>query len=103
MRRVASVSINNDLAASDTGVALRASGDKPARRIDVILRVFVEQLRRDGVLDDLFLNLGAQLLVRDVVCVLRRDHNSVDAERSTVTIFNCYLRFSVWTKVGQLT
>ena len=103
MRRVASIRINNDLAAGDAGVALRASSDKPARRIDVILRVFVEQLRRHGVLDDLFLNLRAQLLVRDVIRVLRRDNNSVHAERSTITVFNCYLRFSVRTKIRQLT
>src|SRR5678816_4083008 len=103
MRRVAAIRINNDLATGDTSVALRASSDKPASRIDVILRVFVEQFRRHGVLDDLFLNLGAQLLVRDIVRVLRRDNNSVNAERSAVTVFNCYLRFSVRTKIGQLT
>ena len=69
MRRVASVRIDNDLAASDTSVALRSSGDKPTRRVDVILRVFVEQLRRDGLPDNLFLNFRPQLLVADVVCV----------------------------------
>src|SRR5678815_4307095 len=91
MRRVATIRINNDLATGDTSVALRAPSDKPAGRIDVILRVFIEQLRRHSVLDDLFLNLGAQLLIRDVVRVLRRDNNGVNAERSTVTVFNLSL------------
>ena len=54
VRRIAAVSIDDDLAAGQAGVALRAAGDKPAGRVDVILRVFVEQFGRDSVLDDLF-------------------------------------------------
>ena len=102
MRRVASIRIDNNLATGDTGIALRASGDEPARRIDVILRVFVEELSGHCVSDYLFLNIRAQLLITDIVRVLLRDNDSVETEGSAITVFDRYLRLSVRTKIRQL-
>src|SRR5689334_9221758 len=103
VRRVTTVSVDNDLAASQTGIALWPSGDKASGRIDVILRVLVEQFGRDGVLDDFLFDLGAQLFVADVRIVLRRDDDGFQAERPAVAILNSHLRFSIWPQIRQLT
>src|SRR5882672_10627401 len=42
MRRIATVSINDDLATRQAGVTLRAPSHKPPRRIDMKLRVLIE-------------------------------------------------------------
>ncbi len=55
--RVTAVGIDDDLPAGQAGVTLRTAGDESSGGIDVILRVFVEQFRRDGVLNDFFFDL----------------------------------------------
>src|ERR1051325_5628198 len=103
MRRVAAVSVDDDLSSRDARVTLWSTSHETSGRIDVILRVFVEQLARDGVLDDLLLDLRAQLFVRNIVRVLRRDNHCLEPERTAIAVFNCYLRFPVRTKIGKLT
>ncbi len=70
MRRITTVSIDNDLSPRDAGIALWSTSNETTSRINVILRVFIEQLAGDSVLDNLFLDLRAQLFVRDIVGVL---------------------------------
>src|SRR5215510_7742016 len=70
VRRVTTISVNNDLSTSDTGIALWSTSNETTSRVDVILRVFIEQLAGDRVLDNFLLDLSPQLFVRYIVSVL---------------------------------
>ena len=59
----AAVGVDDDLASGESGVAHRSADDKASRGIDVILRVFVEQMRRDDGLNHVLQNSGAQFVV----------------------------------------
>src|SRR5215212_1018981 len=56
VRRVAAVSVDDDLSAGQPCIALGAAHDKAPRGIYMKFRRFVEQFLWDGRLDDLFLN-----------------------------------------------
>src|SRR6185369_11252947 len=103
MWRVAAVSVDDDLAAGNARIALRTAGNKSARGVNVILRVVIEQFRRNGVLDYFLLDFSTQLLVGDIRIVLRRDDNSLEPERTAITILNRNLRLAIRTEVRQLT
>src|ERR1043166_4342799 len=103
VRCVTTVGIDDDLASGQTGIALRAASHETARRVDVILRIFIEQFRRDGVLDDFLFDLGTQLFVADVCVVLRRNDDGFEAERPAIAILDRHLRFSIRPQVRQLT
>ena len=53
----AAVSVDDDLSASETGVALRATDDETSRGLDVVDGLVVEVLLRDHLLDDLVQDL----------------------------------------------
>ena len=101
MWRVAAVSVDNDLSTGYTSIALWTTGNEAAGRVDVIFCVFVEEFRRNGVLDNLFFDFRTQLLVGDVGIVLRRNDDGFKTERTPVTIFNSYLRLAIGSKIGQ--
>ena len=48
------VGVDDDLATGQAGVTLRATNHEATRRVDEILDRRVEELSRDGLLDDLF-------------------------------------------------
>lgn len=79
MRAPASVGVDDDLAAGQTGIALWPSNDEVPARIDVHNCVLVEVLLRDDGLDDLLHDFGAQFIERDLLRVLHRDDDRVDA------------------------
>ena len=61
MRRGSAISINNDLAPGQSGVALRTADYKAACRVDIIFSVLVEKVFRNGGLDDVINNVFADL------------------------------------------
>ena len=102
VRRIAAVGVDDDLATGQTGIALRTTGNESTGRIDVILRVVVQQIAGNSVSDNVFANLSAQLFVFNFRRVLRRDDDGVNAKRPAVAILNRDLRFAVWPQVGKL-
>ena len=75
----AAVCVDDDLAAGQTGVTLGSADDEKTGRLDVVDGLVVEELGGDDLLDDLLLDLLAQLLGGDVLAVLGRHDNGVDA------------------------
>jgi len=75
------VSVNNNLATSQTGIAVRTSDNEAARRVEVIDSVLGEVLSRDNWLDHVFHEISTNLLVGDVVVVLSANDNGVDSKR----------------------
>src|ERR1051326_7154286 len=98
----AAVGVDDDLAAGESGVAHRAADDEASRGIDVVLSVFVEQMRGDDGLDHVLQNAGAQFVVGDGLGVLGGDDDRIHAENFSVGIvFDCDLRFTVGAKEGK--
>src|SRR5207253_7738578 len=99
---VAAVGVDDNLTASQTRVALRSAGHKPSGGIDVVFGLVVEQITRHSVSDNVLANLSAKLLVRYFRRVLRRDNDSIDAERAAIAIFDRDLGLAVRSKIGKL-
>jgi hypothetical protein len=72
------VSVNDNLAASETGITLGTTDDEETRGLDVVDGLVVQVLCGDDLLDNLVENLLAELLGGNVGAVLGRDDNSVD-------------------------
>src|ERR1019366_7522061 len=91
----AAVRVDDDLAAGEAAVALRTADDEPARRVDVELGRLVDQLLRKRLLDDELDDRLAELLVLDLLVVLRRHDDRVDADRDVVLVLERDLRLAV--------
>src|SRR5688572_20999847 len=102
MWSIATVGIDDNLAASETRIAVRTSGHETTGGIDVILRVVIHQIAGHRMSDNVFANLGAQLIVFNFRRVLRRNDDSVNPERASVPVLNRDLRLSVGTKIRKL-
>ena len=74
----ATVGVNNDLTAGETGVTLRTTNDEETRGLNVVDGVVIKVLGRNDLLDDLLLDLLSELLGGDILRMLGRDNNSVD-------------------------
>ena len=81
---------------------MRATDDKPASGVDVIDRLVVEQFRRDDVLDELLDHVLTDRFVRDLRCVLRRDHDSIDTRRLAVHVLHRDLTLAVGPQIVNL-
>ena len=81
VRGAAAVGVDDDLAARQAGVALRAADDEAAGRVDVELGVGRQERRRDHRLDDLLDDRFLERRVLDGLGVLRRDDDGLDAQR----------------------
>eukprot|EP00754_Rhynchopus_humris_P026784 Rhum_TRINITY_DN15042_c11_g1::Rhum_TRINITY_DN15042_c11_g1_i2::g.137124::m.137124 len=79
VRAPAAVRVHDDLAAGQAGVALRSADHEPARRVQVEDGLVVQVLGRDHVPDQ-HVEVRADLLVRHVLRVLRRDQHRVHAQ-----------------------
>ena len=99
MRRRASVSIDDNLAASKPGIAVRASNHELACRIDVPFRVIAHPSFGQN-LADVRLNDAAHVLAGKVgIKMLRRQHNRRHCDRHIVFVANRYLGFGVRPKL----
>src|SRR5450755_747610 len=98
----AAVSVDDDLAAGESGVAHGSANYKAAGGIDVVFGIFVEQMGRNDVLDHMLQNVGTQFFVAHSLRMLRRDDNRIHANRLVVGIvFNRDLRLAVGAEVRQ--
>lgn len=74
----ATVGVNDDLTASETGVTLWATNDEHAGRLNVIDRLVIQQVVGDDGLDDLLGEDLAELLDSDLRSMLGGDDDGVD-------------------------
>ena len=101
MTGIAAVGIDDNLAAGQAGVTLRAAHNKAAGRVDVILGVLIQQLGGDNLLNNLALDVLMQLLLADVGAVLAGDNHGVHAHRLAVLILHGDLALAVRTQIAQ--
>jgi len=73
----ATISVDDDLATGETGVALWSADDKLATWVQVVDGLIVDQMGRHDCLDDVLHQILAQLLDGDFWRVLHRDDNGV--------------------------
>jgi hypothetical protein len=101
----ATVRVDDDLAASKTGVALGTTDDEEARGLDVVDGLVVKVLGRDDLLDDLLKDLLSELLGGNVLAVLGGHDNGVDANgdngTAVVSVLDGDLRLGVGAQPGQ--
>src|SRR5205085_11362031 len=86
------VGIDNDLASSQACIAHGPTNDEASSGINVVLRIRVEKVLGNRLLNDLLEHFGAQTTVVHSLAVLSRDHHRVHADGFVVcVIFNCDL------------
>ena len=102
MPPAAAVSVDDDLATGEAGVALRAPGDEASGWIDVELRVLVEQLRRYDRSDDVFDHGVGEIAMADRRRVLRGDDDGLRAHGALAFVLDGHLRFAVWAQEIEL-
>ena len=99
------VSVDDDLTAGEAGISVGSSNDEAARGVQVVDGLVVKELLGDDRLDDVLHQVLADLLVGDILGVLRRDDDSVDTlgDRHTVLelVLASDLRLSVGTDPGK--
>ena len=124
MRALAAISVDDDLTAGETRVAVRTADDELAGGVDVVFNVVVEEgehflaeLRlyaRNENVDHVLADLGEHLLVGFELClarlvlgfhevvVLGRDDDGVDALRhAVVAVLNRHLALGIGAEIGH--
>ena len=97
------VGVNDDLAAGQAGVTLRAAHNKAASGVDVVLGVLIQQLGRDGGLDDLLHDVGPELLHGHALAVLAGDDDCIHTDGLVVlVVLHGDLALAVRAQVIQL-
>lgn len=93
------VRVNDDLAAGKPGVTVGSANHEPARRVEVIDGVIVQVLGRHHVLNDLLHQIGANLLIGDVIIMLCGDHDRMDTlgHHATVLLLVSHGHLRTWT------
>lgn len=94
----AAIGVDNDLTTREAAIALWATNNEFASRVDQILGVFCEHVFRQHLFDDL---LNAELLdfgVANVSAVLRGDNDVDNACWFTIDVFDGDLALSIWAQ-----
>src|SRR5260370_23256588 len=97
MTPASTVRIDDDLASGEASVALRTADDESPCRIDVEDRLLVEELGRNGRLDDSLDDRLAQSVIGDVRRVLRRDDDRGGAHGALSFVLDRHLRLAIGT------
>lgn len=95
------VGIDNDLTASETGITLRTTDDEAAGGLDVVDSAVIEELGGDDLANNLLLNDRTELLSGDIVTVLGRDNDGVDAQRLDGTVVVGVLNGDLGLGIGE--
>ena len=93
------VRIDDDLSAGQTAVTYRAADNKTAGRVYIILRILIDELRRNDRLHNIFDHILANLLQRDSLAVLRGNNDGVDALHRVAVVFRRHLRLAVRAEI----
>ena len=98
----AAIGIDDDLAASQSGVAHGAADDEASGRIDVVLGVLVQHFGGKRSLNHELENVAAQFVVADRLGVLGGDDDRIDADRLVVlVVLHGDLGLAVGPEVGK--
>ena len=99
MPGVAAVAVDDDLAAGHAGVGARSPEHEAPGGVDVDGRLLIDHLRRHHLVEHELPQVLADALDRDVLGVLRRQHNGIDAARPPVGVLDGDLRLAVRPEV----
>ena len=99
MASITAVSINDDLAAGQAGITLRAADNKTTGGVDVILGVFIQQFGGDDGFDDMLHHIGMQLFLTDGRAVLAGNNNSIHAHGFAVIVFYGNLALAIRAQI----
>ena len=95
-----SVCVDDDLTASKTGISVWATTGEASTWVEMVDGVLIKVLCGDDWGDDLFLELGLEVLKGDIWAVLGRDEDGVDTEWGELSvlvfILDGDLGFAVW-------
>ena len=94
-QRLHPIGVDDDFAAGQTGISLRATSDESAGRVDEQLRLRAEFGMANHGVDDVALYLLSQLVERNIRIVLGREHDGFDAGWPSIGVTERDLRFRV--------
>jgi len=94
------VGVDDDLAASDTGITLGATDDELARLLEVVDGLLVDELLGEDDVADLLLELLLLLFELDLGGVLGRDDDGVDVLGNAGTVLELVLDGDLGLRVG---
>jgi hypothetical protein len=98
----AAVGVHDDLAAGEPGVAHRPACHEPAGRVDVVDDlVGIDERRRHHGLDHVLDDVVADLVLADVVGVLARHDDGLDAHGPAILVAHAHLALAVGAEVRQ--
>lgn len=105
MSKATYVGVDDDLTSGQTGITLGTTDDEETRGLEVVDGAVIQELGRDGLLDDLLEELLADGLGGDILAVLGGDDDGVDTEgldgTVVVGVFNGNLSLGVRTNPGD--
>src|SRR5262249_55699223 len=99
---VAAVGVDDDLAAGEPAVALRAADAELPGRVDVVHRLLVEELRRHDLLHHVLDDRLPEGRVGDVGAMLRGDDDGLRAHGLAVPVLDGHLALAIGEQEGQL-
>jgi hypothetical protein len=98
----ASVGVNDNLSACDTGVTLGTADHETTRGLDVVDGLVIEEVGGDDLLDDLFENLLPEVLGGNLLSVLSGDDDSIDTQGCNsaplLLVLDSDLSLGVWAE-----
>src|SRR5260370_40058655 len=94
----AAVGVDNNFAASESGIAMGSADYESAGGVDVVLGGGVHHVGGNYWIDDVLLYLSAKLFGGNMIVVLRGDDHGVDAFRFAVGVLDAHLAFSIRTE-----
>ena len=102
VRRRAAVGVDDDLAAGDAGVAVRAADDESAGRVDEDARLACRIISAGITRLTIFSVMSSRSVsLVHVGAVLGRDDDRVDADRLVAVVFDADLRLAVGPQVVE--
>mmetsp|Transcript_105698 Transcript_105698/g.227848 ORF Transcript_105698/g.227848 Transcript_105698/m.227848 type:complete len:405 (-) Transcript_105698:20-1234(-) len=96
----ATIGVDNDLAASEAGVTVRSANNETARGVKVVDGLVVQVLGGHNRSDDVFHELGADIVVGDVLAVLGGNNHGVHALGNRATVHHLVLAGDLGLSVG---
>jgi hypothetical protein len=97
----ATISVNDDLSTSQTGITARSTDNERTRGVDVIDGVFIEVLGGDNGLDDVFLKGRSDFFLGDFRAVLSGDQDGVNSNGDDALAFSLVFNGDLGLGIGS--
>ena len=92
MSSPATISVNDDLPASETSITMRSANDEATRWVKMEDCLLIKVLLGNDRLDDMLLQVSSNLIVGDCLIMLGRDEDGVDTDRDPGTALIAVLK-----------